>query len=263
MQESLTNAAKHAPGAQVTVRLPHSVDTLVEPPETETTSHFEQARRTARRGLITAIAVPSAIAAGLIATMIGYYAYSVTHSVLSPNQFDAMRVGESKVDVELVLPDMEMMDPPRLTPPYGAGCEYYRSNGRMFDFGVTVFRVCFDAEKLVVKDVVPAGTRDIARALGDGASGFLLKSGDPRELIAGVRAVADGAAYLSPKVAARVIAELADGPTGRMTRRVGARERIEALVAASGRFSPWSGRGCPTPRSPGVCTWSRAPSRRM
>lgn len=30
----------------------------------------------------------------------------------------------------------------------------------------------------------------IARALGDGASGFLLKSGDPRELITGVRAVA-------------------------------------------------------------------------
>ena len=35
----------------------------------------------------------------------------------------------------------------------------------------------------------------IARALGDGASGFLLKSGDPRELIAGLKAVAEGAAY--------------------------------------------------------------------
>ena len=51
----------------------------------------------------------------------------------------------------------------------------------------------------------------IARALGDGASGFLLKSGDPRELIAGLKAVAEGAAYLSPKVAQRVIAELAAG----------------------------------------------------
>ena len=38
----------------------------------------------------------------------------------------------------------------------------------------------------------------IARALGGGATGFLLKSGDPRELIAGVRAVAEGGAYLSP-----------------------------------------------------------------
>ncbi|RKS73522.1 LuxR family two component transcriptional regulator [Actinomadura pelletieri DSM 43383] len=51
----------------------------------------------------------------------------------------------------------------------------------------------------------------IARALAGGASGFLLKSGDPHELIAGVRAVADGAAYLSPKVAHRVITELGGG----------------------------------------------------
>lgn len=59
----------------------------------------------------------------------------------------------------------------------------------------------------------------IARALGDGASGFLLKSGDPRELLACVRAAADGAAYLSPRVAQRVIAELGRGGGGRMARR--------------------------------------------
>lgn len=71
----------------------------------------------------------------------------------------------------------------------------------------------------------------IARALGDGAAGFLLKSGDPRELIAGVRAVADGAAYLSPKVAKRVITELAAGPGGgRISRAAQARTRIEALT---------------------------------
>jgi DNA-binding NarL/FixJ family response regulator len=70
----------------------------------------------------------------------------------------------------------------------------------------------------------------IARALGDGASGFLLKSGDPRELIAGVRAVADGAAYLSPKVAHRVIAELGAGAGGRMSRTAAARERVAALT---------------------------------
>jgi DNA-binding NarL/FixJ family response regulator len=49
----------------------------------------------------------------------------------------------------------------------------------------------------------------ILAALGGGASGFLVKSGDPEELIAAVRAVAGGAAYLSPKVAARVVAHLA------------------------------------------------------
>lgn len=68
----------------------------------------------------------------------------------------------------------------------------------------------------------------IARALGEGASGFLLKAGDPRELIAGVRAVAEGAAYLSPRVAHRVIAGLSGG---RMSRAAAARELAEALTA--------------------------------
>jgi DNA-binding NarL/FixJ family response regulator len=67
----------------------------------------------------------------------------------------------------------------------------------------------------------------IAKALEVGASGFLLKSGDPRELIAGVHAVAGGAAYLSPKVAHRVIAQLAGG---RMARGAHARDRLESLT---------------------------------
>ncbi len=67
----------------------------------------------------------------------------------------------------------------------------------------------------------------IAKALDVGASGFLLKSGDPRELIAGLHAVADGAAYLSPKVAQRVITQLAGG---RMSRGAAARDRIEGLT---------------------------------
>ncbi|MFE3454145.1 response regulator [Nonomuraea sp. NPDC059194] len=67
----------------------------------------------------------------------------------------------------------------------------------------------------------------IAKALDVGASGFLLKAGDPRELIAGIHAVAEGAAYLSPKVAHRVIAQVSGG---RMGRGAHARDRIEALT---------------------------------
>ncbi|WP_433338707.1 response regulator [Spirillospora sp. CA-294931] len=67
----------------------------------------------------------------------------------------------------------------------------------------------------------------IERALAGGVSGFLLKSGDPHELIAGVRAVAEGAAFLSPKVAHRVITELS---SGRMTRGTSARARTRALT---------------------------------
>ncbi|MFF5970100.1 response regulator [Streptomyces sp. NPDC012769] len=46
----------------------------------------------------------------------------------------------------------------------------------------------------------------ITRALEEGADGFLLKADDPRELLRGVRAVGAGGAYLSPRVAGRVIA---------------------------------------------------------
>ncbi|MFI6907658.1 response regulator [Nonomuraea sp. NPDC050394] len=67
----------------------------------------------------------------------------------------------------------------------------------------------------------------IAKALDVGAGGFLLKSGDPRELLTGIHAVAGGAAYLSPKVAQRVITQLAGG---QMSRGAAARDRIEPLT---------------------------------
>lgn len=68
----------------------------------------------------------------------------------------------------------------------------------------------------------------IASALGSGAAGFLLKSGAPRELIAGVRAVAEGGAYLSPSIARRVISRLGAGQLGKQAT---ARARIEELTA--------------------------------
>ncbi|MDA2808782.1 response regulator [Nocardiopsis suaedae] len=70
----------------------------------------------------------------------------------------------------------------------------------------------------------------IARALSCGAGGFVLKTGDPRELLAGLRAVVDGGAYLSPEVARRVITELGStGTGGRMSRGAAARERTARL----------------------------------
>lgn len=80
----------------------------------------------------------------------------------------------------------------------------------------------------------------IADALDAGVSGFLLKSGDPYELMAAVRAASSGAAFLSPKVAHRVIQHLAGrhGATTNaatqapsMTRREAARERVAVLSA--------------------------------
>jgi DNA-binding NarL/FixJ family response regulator len=67
----------------------------------------------------------------------------------------------------------------------------------------------------------------IAGALDSGVSGFLLKSGDPYDLMAAVRAVHDGASYLSPKVAHRVIQQISGG---RLARRTAAKERLDRLT---------------------------------
>ncbi len=80
---------------------------------------------------------------------------------------------------------------------------------------------------------------NIARALDVGVTGFLLKTSDPRDLIAAVHAAADGAAFLSPTVASRVIAELrrvnvSRGGNGRaMTDKLSDREReVLGMVGA-------------------------------
>lgn len=66
----------------------------------------------------------------------------------------------------------------------------------------------------------------VTRALDAGAAGFLLKAADPRELLLGVHAVADGAAYLSPRVARTVIAQWNGGGT----RTAAARARLADLT---------------------------------
>jgi len=86
----------------------------------------------------------------------------------------------------------------------------------------------------------------ILRALRGGASGFLVKSGEPEELLAAVRAVAGGAAYLSPQVAARVVAHLAapDPDTGaRADRRAAAVNQIDQLTDREREVLVLVGRG--------------------
>jgi DNA-binding NarL/FixJ family response regulator len=66
----------------------------------------------------------------------------------------------------------------------------------------------------------------IGGALDSGASGFLLKSGDPYELMAAVRAVHAGASFLSPVIAHRVLQRVG---AGHLSRQAAASERIAVL----------------------------------
>ncbi|MUL43896.1 response regulator transcription factor [Streptomonospora sp. PA3] len=63
------------------------------------------------------------------------------------------------------------------------------------------------AQRVVI--LTTYGERDyVLRAVALDANGFLLKSGDPYELLQGVRAVAAGGTCLSPSVAAMVVSDL-------------------------------------------------------
>jgi DNA-binding NarL/FixJ family response regulator len=77
-------------------------------------------------------------------------------------------------------------------------------------------------------------------ALSAGASGFVLKDGDPADLLRAIRVVADGGSLLSPTVTRRVIEHFAAGPARRPTPRPGVaalteREREIVAWVATGR----------------------------
>lgn len=76
----------------------------------------------------------------------------------------------------------------------------------------------------------------VQEALRIGASGFLLKDTEPAQLVNAVRDLARGGAVLDPKVAARVLAAVADGeraaePARRLLAALSDREReVVALI---------------------------------
>ena len=79
----------------------------------------------------------------------------------------------------------------------------------------------------------------VARALGAGASGFLLKDTAPAEIIEAIRRVADGDPMLSPSVTTRLIEQLTSGQAPDRTRiakdRLSAADRARAGGGRRGR----------------------------
>ncbi|MFD8489583.1 sensor histidine kinase [Streptomyces sp. NPDC059712] len=155
-------------GFQVTARLPRvpeairpDEDPSWPPAETGATEDgLADATTHVRRRFITAVALPCALFVLLVVGMIGYYAYLSASSTLSEEDFDGLRVGQPTADVNQVLPDNDMNDPPseELPVPPGASCSYYRSSDALF-VRVDVYRLCFAQGHLVAKDVITAESR--------------------------------------------------------------------------------------------------------
>lgn len=80
----------------------------------------------------------------------------------------------------------------------------------------------------------------ISEALDIDADGFVLKSGDPRELVLGVHAVAGGGAFFSPAIARRVLHQhLGAG----LSRTLDAKQRFAALTPREQDILRLVGRG--------------------
>ncbi|MBO2454717.1 two-component sensor histidine kinase [Actinomadura barringtoniae] len=159
---TLTTGPTPAGGFQVTADLPDDpappAGTGLEGTGPPTARRLASERRQVRRGLITAITVPAALVAFLSAIMLGYYAYSTLNSVLAPADYNALRTGQPRADIERVLPRNELLNSADIAaqfpaPPPGSACRFYRSDGNLLGVG-TVYRLCFTAGRLAAKDAV-------------------------------------------------------------------------------------------------------------
>ncbi|MGA4840383.1 sensor histidine kinase [Streptomyces sp. G45] len=150
---TLHAGAHGAGGFRVTARIP-----VVPEPRPAPPAHTGAVLAYARRRTVLAFGAAAAIGALLIAGTFGWYAYTKTHSVLPPDDFAALRVGDPQADVAAVLPDRSVADPPvdraPTPPPRGADCRYYRASGQLFTSSAH-FRLCFDDGRLVDKTVIP------------------------------------------------------------------------------------------------------------
>jgi DNA-binding NarL/FixJ family response regulator len=126
-----------------------------------------------------------------------------------------------RTEPDVVLMDIRM---PRLD-----GLEATARLMRASDPPRVIVLTTFDADEYVV------------RALGDGASGFLLKDTPPAQIVDAIHKVAAGEPMLSPSVTAQLIRQVANHPTGDRAAR--AREQLDRLSEREREVAVAVGRG--------------------
>ncbi|MGW0431697.1 sensor histidine kinase [Micromonospora sp. NPDC003197] len=157
-----SHSGEHRDGYTVVARIPSSGGPQPRTPtvddEPESGRRLAQARRAALRGLASTVAVPVTIVAAVLLVLLGLRTGEVKNSWLDPAVYQALAVGQQRVELAAGLPLHQVdgrPDVPEPPSPPGATCEYYRVSDDLFAGPIDVYRLCFVDGRLVDKDFIP------------------------------------------------------------------------------------------------------------
>ncbi|RUP67651.1 Sensor histidine kinase DesK [Streptomyces sp. NP10] len=152
-------------GFTVSARLPHRAPAQLPPlpadhRESPALPGYRRARRRVRRTLLTALTVPLAAGAVLLAVVGMWETVAASRSVLDPGDYARLRVGQDQPEIEKVLPDRQSAARPTGAAPeerqeQGVTCEFYAMTADRFDDrSGDAYRLCFRDGRLVSRDAL-------------------------------------------------------------------------------------------------------------
>ncbi|WP_424568209.1 sensor histidine kinase [Streptomyces sp. CH-036] len=152
-------------GFTVSARLPHRAPAQLPPlpadhRESPAPPGYRRARRRVRRTLLTALTVPLAAGAVLLAVVGTWETVAASRSVLDPGDYARLRVGQDRSEIEKVLPDRQSAARPAGAAPeerreQGVTCEFYAMTADRFDDrSGDAYRLCFRDGRLVSRDAL-------------------------------------------------------------------------------------------------------------
>lgn len=198
VREGLTNAARHAPGSHVAVRVESGTGQTTVTVEngladlaprrgggsglaalreqvgrldagvrdgrfvlTAVVPHDVAARRDRERPRVwRLVRTPVSAAAMVVVLGMAVYGLAGADNRLDDGAYERLRIGQSREDVEKVLPSFQILGDPERTlpaPPRGADCVHYwatvQTDDRLF------YRLCFVDDRLATKEIVPREQR--------------------------------------------------------------------------------------------------------
>lgn len=151
-------STEHGDDFAIVARLPFSARPEPEdlPRSVLLTAEHDMAEQERTRAVRAVVLVPSVLVVLAVLVATSFVVLTDLLSVLPPERFAALTIGQPRSVAEALLPPLEMLDAPRtrLPQPLDASCRHYTSAVALFE-RTDVFRVCFADDVVVALDTVP------------------------------------------------------------------------------------------------------------